>query len=109
MVAAGAVGVSSVGLHLKPGTKAVFLERLAQTHPEAVGPLAARYDGRAYLPKADQQELAARVRRLVAHHRGSSTSGRRSRFVAGPKGQGLGPGGEERAAAPEVALQLPLF
>ncbi len=110
VVAAGAVGVSSVGLHLKPGTKEVFLERLAETHPEAVGPLAARYDGRAYLPKAAQQELAARVRRLVARHRGSSTPGRRSRFVAGPKGQGLGPGREAATVLPpEPASQLPLF
>ena len=45
LVAAGAVGVSSVGLHLKPGTKEVFLERLAETHPEKVQPLSARYGG----------------------------------------------------------------
>ena len=108
VVAAGAVGVSSVGLHLKPGTKEVFLERLEASHPEAAPAMAARYADRAYLPKADQQELAARVRRLVARHRGSSTVGRQSRFVAGPKAQGLGPG---RAPAPlsEPTPQLPLF
>ncbi len=110
VVAAGAVGVSSVGLHLKPGTKEVFFERLAETHPDEVEPLAARYDGRAYLPKSEQQELAARVRGLVARQRGASTPGRRSRFVTGPKSQGLGPGRQEKSARPpEAAVQLPLF
>ncbi len=107
-VGAGAAGVSTVGLHLKPGTREVFLERLALTHPENVPPLEARYAGRAYLPRADQQELAARVRRLVASHRGRSTPSTRSRFVEGAKAQGLGPG---RAASPAPAPdeQLPLF
>ncbi len=113
VVAAGAVGVSTVGLHLKPGTKDVFLERLGETHPEKVAPLAARYAGRAYLPKADQQELAARVRRMVAAHRGRSTPSTRSRVADGPKGRGLGPGRREVAPAPAPApageLQLPLF
>ena len=110
VVAAGAVGVSTVGLHLKPGTKEVFLERLAATHPERVAPLAARYGDRAYLPKADQQELAARVRRLVAARRGRSTPSTRSRFADGPKGQALGPGREATPPpAPPPELQLPLF
>jgi len=99
-VAAGAVGVSSVGLHLKPGTKEVFLERLARTHPEEVGQVTARYDGRAYLPKADQQQLAARVRCLVDRHRSRSTTSARSRFVLGPTAQGLGPGHAPAPAPP---------
>ncbi len=107
VVEAGAVGVSSVALHLKPGTKDVFLDRLAESHPEAAPALAARYDGRAYLPKSDQQELAARVRRLVSRHRARSTSSARARFVTGPKQQGLGPGREPAPAAkapPDVQL-----
>lgn len=114
VVAAGAVGISSVGLHLKPGTKEVFLERLGRTHPEVAPMLAARYDDRAYLPRADQQELAARVRHMVASHRGRSTPGHQSRFVSGPRTQGLGPG---RPSAPPPApvppsappAELPLF
>ncbi len=110
VVEAGAVGVSTVGLHLKPGTKEVFLERLALTSPAEAAALEARYAGRAYLPKADQQALAAKVRRLVGRHRGRSTGSARSRFVAGPKAQGLGPGRTEAVhpAAPP-AEQLPLF
>ena len=102
VVHAGAVGVSTVGLHLKPGTKEVFLDRLAETHPDQVGPLAERYADRAYLPKADGQALAARVRRLVDRHRGQTPAGARSRsrYVDGMKRQGLGPGRQPAPAAP---------
>lgn len=85
------------------------MDRLAATHPEAAPALAARYAGRAYLPRPDQQELAARVRRLVARHRGRSTSGTRSRFVAGPRQQGLGPGIAAVSAEPQAQVQLPLI
>ena len=109
VVGAGAVSVSTVGLHLKPGTKEVFLERLAQSIPGAVADLAETYADRAYLPKADQQELAARVRRLVGRHRGHSTSSARSRFVIGPKAQGLGPGRPGSTSALPPSEQLSLF
>ena len=112
VVEAGAVGVSTVGLHLKPGTKEVFLDRLGETHPVEQAALADRYADRAYLPKADQQALAAKVRRMVDRHQGTSTPSTRSRYVEGPKRQGLGPG---RAVGPTDApvavpeAQLPLF
>ncbi len=113
VVGAGAVGVSTVGLHLKPGTKDVFFERLAATHPAEQAALQDRYASRAYLPRADQQELAAKVRRLVHHHRGRGTPSTRARFVVGPRAQGLGPGRAEHhhqwTPAAEPAEQLALF
>ena len=109
VIDAGAVSVSTVGLHLKPGTKEVFLERLARTHPEKVAALAALYDRRAYLPKTDQQELAGRVRRLVVRHRGHSTPSPRARFVDGPEAQRLGPGRARPPSGGEPAEQLSLF
>jgi DNA repair photolyase len=110
VVEAGAVGVSTVGLHLKPGTKEVFLERLVQSHPAEVAALEERYAGRAYLPKADQQALAAKVRRLVERHRGRSAPSTRARYVAGPKAQGLGPGRQAAPGpVPAPAEQLDLF
>jgi len=109
VVGAGAVGVSTVGMHLRPGTREVFFERLGQSHPSLVGALEARYADRAYLPKADQQALAAKVRRLVERHRRSSIPAARSRFAVGPRAQGLGPGRHQPATAPEPAEQLPLF
>jgi len=78
------------------------------THPDSVEPLTALYDGRAYLPRADPQDLAVRVRRLVAQHRGRSTPSTRSRFVECPEAQGLGPG-KAAPAAPSPGRQLPLF
>ena len=109
VVGAGAVGVSTVGLHLKAGTREVFFDRLAESHPSLVAPLQARYDGRAYLPRADQQALAARVRRMVERHRGRSAPSSRSRFVSGPRAQGLGPGGSRPGPEPAPGGQLPLF
>ena len=109
VVGAGAVAVSTVGLHLKPGTKEVFLERLGRSNPEKVAPLAALYDGRAYLPKVHQQDLASRVRRLVARHRGRSTPSSRARFVTGPRAQGLGTGWQAAPVHTERPEQLSLF
>jgi len=109
VVGAGAVGVSTVGLHLRPGSKEVFLDRLAQTHPEETNRLKARYGDRAYLPKADQQALAAKVRRLVDRHRGHSVPSARSRFATGLRAQGLGPGRHQARPPPVPDEQLPLF
>lgn len=61
---AGAASISPVALHLRPGVRPVYLERLARTHPELAAATAARYP-RAYLPKAEQRLIAERVRRLA--------------------------------------------
>lgn len=63
-VEAGAVSVSTIYLHLRPGVREHFLGWL-QTHDPALGAAYQRRYQRAYLPTGMQQELAARVRRLV--------------------------------------------
>jgi DNA repair photolyase len=68
-VEAGAVSISSVALHLRPGVREHFMAQLAKTHPHLVGEYEHRYR-RAYLPAAEQEALAARVRQLVAQARG---------------------------------------
>lgn len=68
-VEAGAVSISSVALHLRPGVREHFMVQLAKTHPDLVGEYERRYR-RAYLPAAEQEALAARVRQLVAQARG---------------------------------------
>jgi DNA repair photolyase len=77
-VEAGAVSISSVALHLRPGVRDYFMSQLARTHPHLVGEYERRYRG-SYLPKAEQQALAARVRDLVdqarGHHGGSGRTG----------------------------------
>jgi DNA repair photolyase len=69
-VEAGAVSVSTVGLHLRPGVKEHYLAWLSRARPDLVGLYEQRYGRRAYLPPADQRTLAARVQRLVARARG---------------------------------------
>jgi DNA repair photolyase len=68
-VDAGAVSISSVALHLRPGVREHFMAQLGQSHPHLVGEYERRYR-RAYLPAAEQEALASRVRQLVAQARG---------------------------------------
>ena len=68
-VEAGAVSVGVVPLHLRPGVKEHFLAAAEQQLPDQARDLARRYRGRAYLPKAEVEDLSARVRRLVAEAR----------------------------------------
>jgi len=63
-VEAGAVSISSVALHLRPGVREHFMAQLASTRPELVAEYERRYR-RAYLPAAETQALSARIRRLV--------------------------------------------
>jgi DNA repair photolyase len=67
---AGARSVSTVLLHLRPGVREVFLPHLAATHGHLVESYRRRYRNRTYAPKAEQQDLQARVDRLVRHHGG---------------------------------------
>jgi DNA repair photolyase len=63
-VAAGAVSISTIYLHLRPGVREHFLGWLRSHDPILATDYQRRYQ-RSYLPDAAQQTLAARVRRLV--------------------------------------------
>jgi DNA repair photolyase len=63
-VAAGAVSISTIYLHLRPGVREHFLGWLRSHDPALAADYQRRYQ-RSYLPDAAQQTLAARVRRLV--------------------------------------------
>ena len=54
---AGARSVSSVLLHLGPGTKEVFYDRLAESHPELLPMYKRMYGPRKYAPKADRDRV----------------------------------------------------
>ena len=115
-VAAGAVSISAIGLHLRPGVREHFLASLEPTRPDLVRLYQQRFTGpngpRAYQPKAAQEALAGRVRRLVR----AAESGRgpvrtveatfdvRRRLAE----QGLGPSEPATASAP-AAEQLTLL
>jgi DNA repair photolyase len=72
---AGAVSVSPLVLHLRPGVKEHFLSDLRTKRPELADTLTRRYRG-AYLPKAPQDEIIGRVTRTVARLRPAGSTPR---------------------------------
>jgi DNA repair photolyase len=81
-VDAGAVSISSVALHLRPGVREHYLAWLASARPDLVDFYRRRYE-KAYLPAAEQHELAQRVRRMVQRARGRPA---REQVLAGRRG-----------------------
>jgi DNA repair photolyase len=68
-VEAGATFVTPIPLHLRRGVKEHFLAFVKEHHPKRHAALARRYARSAYLPPADQEIVAARVRAVVAPER----------------------------------------
>jgi DNA repair photolyase len=82
VIDAGAVSISSIGLHLRPGVRELFMPWLARTRPDLVARYEELYGARnGYLARAEGEQLGARVRALIAHHGGCSRSPRRARGV----------------------------
>ena len=67
---AGAVSISSVLLHLRPGVKEEYLDSLGATHPHLLGKYAALYGDRSYAPKDERRRVAALVTAAVRRHGG---------------------------------------
>ena len=93
-VAAGAVSVSAIALHLRPGVRQHYLGWLAAARPDLVGLYEQRFTGRAgpraYQPKAVQAELSQQVHRLVRAAEGRYAGPRRVRSVEPDDGVELG-------------------
>jgi DNA repair photolyase len=83
VVEAGADSVSTVMLHLRPGVREVFFERLRETHPTLVPVLERRYRNRSTLPKADQALVSDIVHGAVRSAGGTSSPPREARHLAG--------------------------
>ncbi len=68
-------------LHLRPGVREHYLEWLEGEHPELLDEHHRRYDGRAYLPRADGQRVALVVREEFdrARTRSGATRSRKRR------------------------------
>jgi DNA repair photolyase len=107
-VEAGAVSISSIGLHLRPGVRELFMPWLARVRPDLVKQYERLYGARnGYLARDEQGRLSARVRALVEHHGGCAKSPLNARFDA----QVIGEGGGLRAVPPpsiEQSSQLRL-
>jgi DNA repair photolyase len=89
---AGATGIWTALLNLRPGTREHFLENLARDWPELLPRYERLYAGRAYLPAGETEP----VRREVAELKDRFAVGDRRRVRLLP------------AARPEAALQLDL-
>jgi len=108
-VEAGAVSISSVALHLRPGVREHFMAQLAKSHPHLVGEYERRYR-RAYLPAAEQEALATRVRQLVAQargrHGGTGLTGHEGLPPRAPSAR-QSPAGHSPAGYPPPAAPVP--
>jgi DNA repair photolyase len=102
VIEAGAVSVSSVGLHLRSGVKDHFMGWLHDARPD-LEPGYQRRFRRAYQPKNDQDALAAAVRRMVTKARGRYASPISNRELA------IEPSVESEVTAPPPATQLSLM
>lgn len=89
-VAAGAVSITALPLHLRPGVREHFLSWLAGARPELVEDYERRYR-RAYLPGKEQQEVTALVRRLVTAARRRNPAVHRAGTAPVPPPERTGP------------------
>ncbi|HEV3225503.1 MAG TPA: radical SAM protein [Acidimicrobiales bacterium] len=62
---AGARSISSLLLHLGPGTKEVFYERLGEAHPELLPTYRRLYGTRKFAPRADRDRVTTIVQRAA--------------------------------------------
>jgi DNA repair photolyase len=65
-VDAGAVSISAIGLHLRPGVREHFMGWLGAERPDLGETYEALFRERSYQPKAAQERLAARVGSILA-------------------------------------------
>jgi DNA repair photolyase len=84
IAAAGAVGVTVFGLHLRGSTRGWFLSWLTRTHPQLVGRYRELYRSGAYLPSSYRDELRARATPLIAKY---GLAGDQRRFDVAPARQ----------------------
>ncbi|MGH9092647.1 MAG: intein-containing Rv2578c family radical SAM protein, partial [Acidimicrobiales bacterium] len=88
--AAGAVSVTAVALHLRPGVREHYMAWLAANRPDLVPLYEERFRRRSYQPKREQERLVALVAGTLRDHplrrRGTGEPGR-----GGDPGAGAGP------------------
>jgi DNA repair photolyase len=96
---AGAISVTPIVLHLRPGTREWFMGWLREAHPELGGRYAALYRGGSYSNREYQARIAAQVRELADRYGvGRGRSGRNARG-------GSAPAADSAAGAPVAPRQ----
>ena len=93
IAAAGATGVTVLGLHLRGSTRGWFMDWLARSHPELVGQYRELYRRGAYLPKEYREALHRRAYPLVDKH---GLSGHQ-RLRGAPRAASAGPEAVQQA------------
>ena len=65
IAAAGAMSVSAITLHLRPGAREWFFRWLREHHPDLVAPYRRLYGRGAYAPREFQERISGQVRELA--------------------------------------------
>ena len=73
---AGAVGVTAVALHLRPGVREHYLAWLTDPRPDLAGLYAQRFGRGSYQPRREQERLSALVASVLEKGPEPSTAGR---------------------------------
>jgi DNA repair photolyase len=99
IAAAGAASVTPLGLHLRPGAREWYAAWLARFRPDLAPRYRELYGRGSYLPKAYQNELAARVRLAARRHGLHRAEPGEARRVDPPPPDADAPGATSRARA----------
>ena len=114
IAAAGAVHVTPIVLHLRPGTRDWYLRWLNENHPALLPRYRALYGRGSYAPKDYQAEISGRVRELARHYGVGATTPAGARSVGARRGIGPirrpAPGAQpaREATAGEAAKEAPM-
>ena len=99
-VEAGAVSITSIALHLRPGVRELFMPWLERYRPDLVERYATLYGARnGYLAREEQERVSERVRALVQRFGGCAKSPRESRARSRARAPAEGARAAARAAA----------
>ena len=107
---AGAVGVTAVALHLRPGVREHYLSWLADARPDLASLYAERFGRGSYQPRREQERLSALVASVLdkgaepSHRRGANRSRANGSRANGSRANGsrAGAPSETRAVHDEV-------
>ena len=107
-VEAGAVSVSGIALHLRPGVREHYLQWLAGARPDLVGPYRRLYRSGSYLSEDRQRALSEQVAAAARRARRTPVAVRATTGAAPPRGPAAAPPDGAAAGGRPGARQLSL-
>jgi DNA repair photolyase len=110
IAAAGAVSVSPIVLHLRPGAREWFGRWLREHHPDLVPRYRDLYRNGAYAPRAYQRQVTEQVRALARQYRiGQQPGSQRAAHRRPPRARFTGAPAGPAAQAADAPVQLTLL